>query len=382
MKFNVESKALYEAIKYASSFTSKGVVGGSIKVSIGIDCMTFSGFDGSLWASKTIKCDSPEVHEFMVNPLALIGLSSLKCNELSLSYTPEKGRLIIDWGDGKSSMSTFNDEITPESNVTDYTTGPVILDLNALKAAVRAVYPARSGKSGGTMWENLFLWSDVTDKHLHLFASDQARFHRIALCECNETVAIPLSQACIKAINSMNVPDGDTVKFYSGERMVKIESFRGYEVKSQLPSGNMSERWKVILTPGADSEYIEVAEEYLDACIDRAMHTHDLTTPVKLSIELAVGDIQGNNRLIFSSASINPPFAIKENLPYTGGDIGETMVNAKYLLDAIRSSKAETVRIIKDKRGFLYITDQSETITYDSPGFIAVIASKHEVNTQ
>lgn len=363
----VKSSEFNEAVKYASSFTSPKICNRHIKVSIGVECMTFAGCDGTMWVSRQIDCDSQEVHEFMVDPMVLLGLSNTGSAKLNVKYNPDNQRLLINWGDGKISAETTSIADWPEPRTTDYG-GELFLNGGSLQDGIKAVMPARLQKGTGASFENLFIESSEDDKWVSIFATDGTRLHRFGVSECSQQVKVALSPSTIRALLAIKFGELDSISISSTDSISKLETSFGYTVIAQTPSQVWPEAWrKVILADSGTS--LTTYSGMLESCLSRSLHTRD----EGVIANLTMGVTGMTNRLVFNCTSNNPPFSIQEGLPYDGEDLGEVKLLSRFLLDAVTSADTEKVRIVKSGHK-VFITDMKSGFKFDDgPGFTAIM---------
>lgn len=375
MGFLVKSSDFNEAVKYASSFTSPRICDRNIKVSTGIECLTFSGCDGSMWASRQVDCESQEIHEFMVDPMALLGLASTGSAKLDVKYNPDNHRLMVSWGDGKVSVKTTDTEDWPQPRATDFG-GELFLNGGTLQDGIKSVSPARLQKGTGVAHENLFLESSEDDKWVSIFATDGTRLHRFGVAECVQPVKVSLTPNCVKAIQAIKFGELDSLSVSSSQTMTKIETSFGYSIVAQVPSTNWPDGWRRVVEVESGVS-VETYSNMIESCLSRSLFTRDQAIVAKLTMGLT----GSTNRLVFTCNSINPPFSIQEGLPYDGEDIGEVRLLSRFLIDAVRSADTEKVRIVKskDKSEKIVVTDIKSGFKFDDgPGFVAVMGQNQK----
>lgn len=370
MRLEVSSQRFNESLRYASQFSNQRVYSGAVRCTIGNGLMSFSGCDGTLWASSKFPATSQENAEFAVDPFALAALPQNN-SILMLNYNHSNGRLLVNWGDGKMSFQTRDASDWPYELVTDFG-DPAPINGNFLKDGLDAVMPARMNKGTGVLWENVFLESDKDDEWLSVFATDTVRLHRYGVSECCDHVRIQLIPSAVKAIQSMPLDDDDILDIYSNGTAIKVVSTNGYDLIAKVPYFEWPNIKGKFTSIPEGSKDLTVDSKYIQAATTRAGYTRD----ADLVCQLRTGASESAGRLFFECNSINPPFSIQENMPFDGEGI-DVKLMPKYLADAIKCADSDRIKIVKkEPRGYVVVTNilGPTSKLHDGPGFTAVIA--------
>ena len=331
MKVTIDASELSQCIKYAQVGTGKTsqFEKPMIHFIFGLDLLTVVGHDGEIWTSRECEIENDETCSFLVDATSIALLATIDKGKVTIT-TKEGNRMIASHSNGKLSHQIMSDEYFPRPRG-EAIGEDLLIDLNQLKKALEAVQAARTTKSGGSRWDNIFL--EAVDGWLYCFATDSRRMHSIRICECYHPVQVILNPKVIKALRAVQAYDGDTVSISENQNVCMIKATTGHEICGAVTSYPWPKSWETIMNIPDGTQDIAVSSVAIEQALSRITSTRD--EAIKCDIAPLEG---GFMKLLYKSQ--NPPRAIEERVCLTQScDFDERKIDAAQLQDAFKAIK-------------------------------------------